>query len=229
MKGKISIIVILIILSGTFFALDMEQYLTLDHLKQSRDTFQNIYHESPWQIAGAFFMIYISVVALNLPGATVLGLAGGAIFGFTAGTVLISFASTIGATIACFISRYLFRNFVERKFANIYAKVDSGIQREGSFYLFSMRLIPAIPFFVINLVMGLTNMPLKKFYLISQVGMLPGTMVYVNAGKELSKIDSLSGIFSPGLIAAFVFLGIFPFVVRKVLSLVRKTRVVDKL
>ena len=154
----------------------------------------------------------------RIPGAAVLTLAGGALFGFVVGTVVVSFASTIGATLACFVSRFLLREWVQKKFGDKLQSVNKGIEDEGAFYLFTMRLIPIFPFFVINLVMGLTRMPLRTFYWVSQVGMLPGTMVYINAGKELAKIDSLSGILSPSLLISFAILGLFPLTVKKLMK-----------
>jgi uncharacterized membrane protein YdjX (TVP38/TMEM64 family) len=145
-------------------------------------------------------------------------LAGGGLFGFWTGLVVISFASSIGATLACLVARYLLGNAVQRKFGDKLDKLNEGIEREGSFYLFTMRLIPYIPFVAINLMMGLTKMPLRTFYIVSQIGMLPGTMVYVNAGKELAKIDSLSGILSPTLLVSFALLGIFPIVIKKIIQ-----------
>ena len=163
-------------------------------------------------------LIYIVVTALSLPGAAVMTLAGGALFGFVVGTIVVSFASTIGATLACFVSRFLLREWVQKKFGDKLKSINKGIQDEGAFYLFTMRLIPVFPFFVINLVMGLTKMSLLTFYWVSQVGMLPGTMVYINAGKELAKIESLSGILSPSLLISFTILGIFPITVKKLMS-----------
>jgi uncharacterized membrane protein YdjX (TVP38/TMEM64 family) len=153
-----------------------------------------------------------------LPGAAVLTLAGGALFGLWTGVLAVSFASTIGATLACFVSRFLLRDWVQGKLGSKLSTVNDGIEKEGAFYLFTMRLIPAFPFFMINLLMGLTKMPLRTFYWVSQLGMLPGTMVYINAGKELAKIDSLSGILSPGLIFSFVLLGLFPISVKKLMA-----------
>jgi uncharacterized membrane protein YdjX (TVP38/TMEM64 family) len=164
-------------------------------------------------------LMYILVTSLSLPGAAVMTLAGGALFGLLTGTVVVSFASTIGATLACFVSRFILRDWVQGKFGDKLKTVNEGIEKEGAFYLFTLRLIPVFPFWLINLVMGLTKMPLKNFYLVSQIGMLPGTMVYVNAGKELARIESLSGILSPGLILSFVLLGIFPIITKKLLSL----------
>ncbi|NDV28841.1 TVP38/TMEM64 family protein [Desulfovibrio sp. JC010] len=224
MKNKILIIMFLVLVAALFFVFDLDRFLTLEYLKNSRQEFQVFYDQNPFLTVFSFFLIYVIVVGVNLPGATVLGLAGGALFGFTVGVLIISFASTIGATLACFFSRYLFRDYVQQKFGDRLEKVNRGIEEEGPFYLFTMRLIPAIPFVVINLVMGLTPMRLKTFYWVSQLGMLPGTMVYVNAGKELGRIDSLSGIVQPGVLFSFVLLGLFPLVVKKVMGLVKKHR-----
>ncbi|WP_027178625.1 TVP38/TMEM64 family protein [Maridesulfovibrio bastinii] len=224
MKSRISIIIFIAALAIIFFAFDLQHYLTLEYLKSSRTFLQNLFNDYPVKTSAAFFFIYVFVVAVNLPGATVLGLAGGAIFGFITGTLLISFASSIGATIGCFVSRYIFRNFVEMRFKEVYDKINKGIESEGPFYLFTMRLIPAIPFVVINLVMGLTKMPLKTFYWVSQIGMLPGTMVYANAGNELGKIHSAKAVFSPELIISFLLLGLFPLIVKKVMKQIRKRR-----
>lgn len=224
MKKKILILIFLAAILAAFFLFDLDKFLTLDYIKNSQQEFQGFYDHNPFLTVFSFFMIYVVVVGVNLPGAAVLGLAGGALFGFTVGVVTISFASTIGATLACFFSRNLFRDYVQRKFGDRLEKVNKGIEEEGAFYLFTMRLIPAIPFVVINLVMGLTPMKLRTFYWVSQVGMLPGTMVYVNAGKELGKIDSLSGIVQPSLIISFAVLGLFPLVVRKAVAFVKASR-----
>ncbi len=218
-------IIIFILLAAAvtlFFILDLNSYFSLEYLKESKEAFADIYHRDPVMVIGIYMAIYITVTALSLPGAAVMTLAGGFLFGFVAGTITISFASTIGATLACFVARFLLGNWVQERFGDRLKTVNEGIEREGSFYLFTMRLIPAIPFFAINLVMGLTRMPLWKFYLVSQIGMLPGTMVYVNAGKQIADIESLSGILSPGLILSFVLLGIFPLLVKKIIQFVRK-------
>ncbi len=169
--------------------------------------------------------IYILVTSLSLPGAAVMTLLGGALFGLGVGTIVVSFASTIGATFACFVSRYLLQNWVQGKFGDKLKTVNEGVEKEGLFYLFTLRLIPVFPFWMINLVMGLTKMRLRTFYWVSQLGMLPGTMVYVNAGKELAKIDSLKGILSPGLIISFVILGLFPITVKKLMALYKSRRI----
>ncbi|MBI9111329.1 TVP38/TMEM64 family protein [Maridesulfovibrio ferrireducens] len=228
MKNKILIFILLLAGVFLFFAFDFDRFLTLDYLKSSRQEFQSFYELYPFGSIFSFFVIYVVIVGLNLPGAAVLGLAGGALFGFTVGVVTISFASSIGATIACFFSRYLFRDYVQRRFGDKLEKVNNGIKNEGAFYLFTMRLIPAIPFVVINLVMGLTPMRLRTFYWVSQIGMLPGTMVFVNAGKELGKISSVSGILQPSLIISFIILGLFPLFVRKAVSFA-KERSINKI
>lgn len=201
-----------------FQALGLGRYLTLDYLKDSQDKFIQLYSENRLTVIGVYLAVYIAVAALSLPGAAVMTLAGGFMFGFWVGLVLVSFASSIGATLACFVARFLLRDWVQNKFGNKLAAINRGIEREGAFYLFSLRLVPIFPFFVINLAMGLTRMNLLTFYWVSQVGMLPGTMVYVNAGKELGKIESLSGILSPGLVLSFVILGLFPITAKKLLN-----------
>lgn len=215
---KAIIVLIMIGLIATFKFLGLGRYLTLSYLKKSQADFVLLYAENRMFVIASYMLIYIVVTAMSLPGAAVLTLAGGGLFGFVPGTVIVSFASTIGATLACFVSRFLLREWVQNKFGDKLAAINEGIEKEGAFYLFSLRLVPIFPFFVINLVMGLTRMRLLTFYWVSQVGMLAGTMAYVNAGKELAKIDSLGGILSPGLIISFVILGLFPITVKKLLG-----------
>ncbi len=205
-----------------FFYFDLHQYLSLDYLKESQEKFQNLYKANKVTVIGVYVLVYIVVTALSLPGAAVLTLAGGGLFGFWVGLVAVSFASTIGATIACGVSRFLLQDWVQNRFGDKLKMINEGIDKEGAFYLFSLRLIPVVPFFVINLVFGLTRIPLLRFFWVSQLGMLAGTAVYVNAGKELGKIDSLGGILSPGLILSFVILGLFPISVKKIMALYRK-------
>lgn len=218
---KIAIIGVLVCVVAAFFALDLGQYLTLDYLKQSQEKFQALYHENKFSVLGSYIAIYIVVTALSLPGAAVMTIAGGLFFGLAVGTIAASIASTIGATLACFVARTLLRDWVYKKFGDKLQTINEGIDREGGFYLFTVRLIPIFPFFIINLVMGLTRMPLRTFFWVSQLGMLPVTMVYVNAGKEIGKIDSLAGILSPTLIASFVILGLFPITVKKVMQFIK--------
>lgn len=205
-----------------FKVLGLGQYLSLDYLKISQDKFTQIYASHRLPVIAAYMAIYIMVTALSLPGAVVMTLAGGAMFGFWVGVLVVSFASTVGATLACFVARFLLRDWVQNKFGEKLTRINTGIEKEGSFYLFSLRLVPIFPFFVINLAMGLTPMKLWTFYWVSQIGMFPGTMVYVNAGKELGRLESLSGILSPGLIISFIILGLFPITVKKLLYLYKK-------
>ena len=215
----VAAIVVAVIL---FKVLGLGHYLTLDYLKASQDKFSQLYGENRFAVIAAYMAIYITVTALSLPGAAVMTLAGGAMFGFWIGFVVVSFASTIGATLACFVARFLLRDWVQNRFGDKLSTINNGIEKEGAFYLFSLRLVPIFPFFVINLAMGLTTMKLLTFYWVSQIGMLPGTMAYVNAGKELGQIESLSGILSPGLILSFVILGVFPITVKKLLTFYKK-------
>jgi len=205
-----------------FRYLDLGHYLSLEYLKASQSKFQALYQAKRLTVVAAYMGIYIAVTALSLPGAAVLTLAGGAFFGLWGGTVAVSFASTIGATLACAVSRFLLQNWVQKNFGDKLSAVNRGIEKEGEFYLFSLRLVPIFPFFVINLVMGLTRMRLFTFFWVSQIGMLAGTMVYVNAGKELAKIESLSGIISPGILFSFAVLGLFPVTMKKLLALYKR-------
>ena len=219
---KIAIVAAIVTLAVLFKVFDLGQYLSLSYLKASRDSFAQLYAQHRVLIIAGYMLIYITATALSLPGATVLTLAGGALFGLLAGTVIISFASSIGATLACLVARFVLRDWVQKRFGDKLAAINRGIAEEGAFYLFTLRLIPVFPFFVINLAMGLTRMPLRTFYWVSQLGMLPGTIVYVNAGKELGRIDSLSGILSPSLLVSFAILGLFPITAKKLMSWYRR-------
>lgn len=222
---KIGIVALILVLIAAFKILHLDQYFTLSYIKASQEKFQAIYLENRVLVIGSYMAIYILVTSLSLPGAAVMTLLGGALFGLGVGTIVVSFASTIGATFACFVSRYLLQNWVQGKFGDKLKTVNEGVEKEGLFYLFTLRLIPVFPFWMINLVMGLTKMRFRTFYWVSQLGMLPGTMVYVNAGKELAKIDSLKGILSPGLIISFVILGLFPITVKKLMALYKSRRI----
>jgi len=222
--NRIIIILVVIIVIAVFRIFDLGQYLSLSYIKESQEGFRRLYGEHRIIVISAYMAIYILVTSLSLPGAAVMTLAGGALFGLALGTVLVSFASTIGATLACIVSRFILRDWVQKKAGDKFRTVNEGIEKEGSFYLFTLRLIPVFPFWLINLVMGLTKIPIGRYYWVSQAGMLPGTLVYVNAGKELGKIDSLSGILSPGLIVSFIILGLFPLTAKKLIALYKSKK-----
>ncbi len=219
---KILIILGIIVLVGAFFAFDLQRYLTLAELKARQEAFQAYYAAHQLLTLSAYFLIYVAVTALSLPGAAVMTLAGGALFGFWPALVVVSFASSIGATLAFLVSRFLLRDWVQARFGERLQAVNAGVKREGAFYLFSLRLVPLFPFFVINLVLGLTPMRAWTFYGVSQLGMLAGTAVYINAGTQLGQIASLSGILSPGLLLSFVLLGLFPLFAKKVLDMLKQ-------
>ena len=204
-----------------FFTFDLDRLLTLDALKAGQATFAAGYDASPWWVAGAYLLLYVAVTALSLPGAAVMTLAGGALFGLWVGTLLVSFASSIGATLAFLASRWLLRDWVQGRYGERLAAVNAGMAKDGAFYLFTLRLVPVLPFFVINLLMGLTPIKTRTFYGVSQVGMLAGTLVYVNAGTQLARLDSLSGILSPELVASFALLGVFPWLAKRLVTLVQ--------
>ena len=216
---------LLVLLMAGFFIFDLGQYLSLASLKAQQASLNAQVAAHPWLAAGLFFVLYVAVTALSLPGAALRTLVAGALFGLLGGFVLVSFASTLGATLAMLISRFLLRDWVQAKFGQRLAAIDQGIAREGASYLFALRLVPVFPFFLINLAMGLTRLPVRTFWWVSQLGMLPGTLVYVNAGRELGQLDSLAGILSPGLLGAFVLLGLLPLVSRKVLDWVKAREV----
>jgi len=222
---KITIVAVLAALIAAFFYFDLNTYLTLEGLKGSIDDFRQWRDASPVLVLGGFFLIYVTVTALSLPGAAILTLTAGALFGLVEGLLLASFASSLGALLAFLVSRYILRDTIKRKFPDRLASIDKGIEREGAFYLFTLRLVPLFPFFLINLLMGLTAIKSWTFYWVSQIGMLAGTFVYVNAGTQLSQLESLQGILSFDLILSFVLLGIFPLIAKTIISVIKKQRV----
>ena len=215
MKSKpiVAAILVIVIVYG-FFALDLGRYLSLDYLQGSQLGFTQWYAEQPLAVGLGYFALYVLATALSLPGAAILTLGAGAIFGFTWGLLIVSFASSLGATLAFLLARFVLRDALTARFARRLADINRGISQDGAFYLFSLRLVPLIPFFVINLVMGLTQMRTAVFYAVSQLGMLAGTAVYVNAGTQLSQLTSLNGLLSPALLASFVLLAAFPWIAR---------------
>ena len=225
---KLLVLVILAALVAAFFLLDLHHWLTLDGLKSSLDQFEHWRNQAPLLTAGSFFLLYVIVAALSLPGAAVMTLAAGALFGLLQGLILVSFASSIGATLAFLVSRYLLHDTVQSRFGNRLASINSGIERDGAFYLFTLRLVPAFPFFLINLLMGLTPIKAHTFYWVSQIGMFAGTFVYVNAGTQIAQLESLSGILSPELLISFALLGLFPLLAKKALSWVQRRRAYAK-
>ncbi len=208
-----------------FWFFDLDRYLTLEGIKATQAQLDTWRSDAPLLTAFSFLIIYIIVTALSLPGAAVLTLAAGAFFGLLWGVLIVSFASTIGATLAFLVARFILRDSVQSRFGDRLQTINRGIEREGAFYLFTLRLVPVFPFFLINLLMGLTPIRTWTFYWISQVGMLAGTIVYVNAGTQLAQIDSLSGILSPGLMVSFAILGLFPLIGKKVVDWLKKRRV----
>ncbi|HUQ29665.1 MAG TPA: FAD-dependent oxidoreductase [Usitatibacter sp.] len=219
-KGKLLVLALIVALVAAFFVFDLRQYISIEYFQSRREAIEGYFQSNPLQTGLAFFAVYVAVTGLSLPGAAILTLVAGAIFGLLWGVVIVSFASTLGATLAFLASRYLLRDWVQAKFGDKLKPVNEGVAREGAFYLFALRLVPAFPFFVINLVMGLTPIRTPTFYWVSQVGMLAGTIVYVYAGTQLGQFR-----ISAGLIAAFVLLGIFPLVAKKILDAYKARRV----
>ena len=209
---KVVLVGLVVTVIVIFYAFDLGHYLTLDYIKEQQHQIETFYTENKFLTLASYFVLYILVTGASLPGATVLTLAAGAIFGLLTGLILVSFASTIGASLAFVISRYLFRESVESRFGSSLSAINDGIEKDGAFYLFALRLVPAFPFFVINLAMGLTPIKLKTFYWVSQLGMLAGTIVYVNAGTQLALINSASEILNAGLIFSFILLAMLPFI-----------------
>ena len=224
-RSRLLVLVALAVLIAAFFALGGHEYLRFEHLKSQLAAAQSYYRSNRFEVVAGYFVLYVLVAGLSLPGAVPMTLIGGAIFGLHWGTVLVSFASSIGATLAFLASRFILRDWVQQRFDRHLRAINDGIAKDGGFYLFTLRLIPAIPFFAINLAMGLTPIRAWRFYWVSQLGMLAGTIVYVNAGTQLAAIESASGILSPGLIGAFLLLGFFPLIAKRILDLVKARRV----
>ncbi len=222
---KIIVLLVLGLAITAFFMFDLGRYLDLDFLKRQQIAIEAYRQHHPLLTIGLYFLAYVVVTGLSLPGAAVMTLLGGAIFGLLWGTLIVSFASTIGATLAFLASRLLFRDTVQQRFGDRLRAVNRGVARDGAFYLFALRLVPVFPFFAINLLMGLTPIRTWTFYWVSQIGMLAGTLVYVNAGTQLARLDSLDGIRSPAILGSFALLAIFPFIAKRVLAAFEARRV----
>lgn len=215
MKLKIILISLIAILIFVFFYFGLHQYANLDTLKTQQTNITEYKNTYPFAAACIFFIAYIAITGLSLPGAAIMTLAGGAVFGLLIGVLLVSFASTIGATLAFLSARFLFRESLQEKFSERLHIINQGIKKDGAFYLFTLRLVPAFPFFIVNLVMGLSSIKTLTFFFVSQLGMLAGTIVYIYAGTQLAQITSLKDIFSGELILSFTLLGLFPLIAKK--------------
>lgn len=222
---KLIIAALLLAAMLAFLALDLGRYFSLAFIKDSQSSFQALFEKHPAGVTLAFFAAYVAVTALSLPGATLMTLAAGAGLGLVLGTVVVSFASTLGATLAMLTARYLLRGSIQARFGRRLADIDKGMEKEGAFYLFTLRLLPVVPFFVLNLLMGLTRIRTWTYFWVSQLGMLAATLVYVNAGTQLARVDSLRSIASPALLASFALLGVLPLFVNRGLRLFRRRRV----
>ncbi len=222
---KFFVLLVILALVAAFFIFDLDQLLTLEAIKSRQAEFEQLKATSPVMVSLVFFGLYVLVTALSLPGAALMTLVAGALFGLVWGLVLVSFASTIGATLAFLVSRYLLKETVQNRFGDRLAPINKGIEREGAFYLFTLRLVPVFPFFLINILMGLTPIRTITYYWVSQVGMLAGTVVYVNAGTQLARIDSLGGIISLPLLLSFALLGLFPLIAKKIIDWLKKRKV----
>lgn len=218
-RRRLALAMALLGLVVAWFALDLGRFLRLEEIQVRRAALAGAFRARPATTAAVFFALYVAVAALSIPGAAVLTVAAGAIFGLARGTILVSVASTIGATLAFLSSRYLFRGAVEARLGDRLRAVDEGVARDGAAYLFGLRLVPVFPFFVVNLLLGLTRLPATTFAWVSQLGMLPATIVFVNAGTRLAEIRSLDGVLSPGVLAAFALLGLLPVAARLLLRM----------
>ena len=209
---------------AAYFVFDLGQYLSLENFKASQADIVAAKDANPALYIAGFFLLYVAVTGLSIPGAAIMSLVAGALFGVVLGTLIVSFASTMGATLAFLSSRYLLRDWVQGKFGERLRAVDDGLEKDGAFYLFTLRLIPVFPFFVFNLLMGLTRIKTGTFFWVSQIGMLPATIVFVNAGTQISRIESTAGLLSPTLIASFVALAFFPWAAKGIVAVVKRSR-----
>lgn len=209
---------------AAYFIFDLGQILSLENFKASQAEIVAAKDANPALYIAGFFLLYVAVTGLSIPGAAIMSLVAGALFGVVIGTVVVSFASTMGATLAFLSARYVLRDWVQARFGERLRSIDDGLEKDGAFYLFTLRLIPIFPFFVINLLMGLTRIKTPTFFWVSQLGMLPATIVFVNAGTQISRIESTAGLLSPTLIASFVALAFFPWVAKGIVALVKRGR-----
>jgi len=223
--SKLLLIATLIITVFLFFTLDLQKYMSLENLKSSKIIYVSIYDTNPNLFLFIFFIIYTLITSFSLPGATILTLAGGTIFGFIKGTIVVSFASTIGATLAMLISRFLLKEWLQNRFSKQMKKINYGVEKDGGYYLFTLRLIPIMPFFAVNLGMGLTSIRMRTFFWVSQLGMLPATLLYVNAGSRLGDLRSIGDVLSPVFLGSFLALGFFPILAKKIFQSLKLLRV----
>ena len=227
-RKRVLLVTAIAIAIVAFFYFDVQEFFSLEYVKSQQAAGATYYAANRWQTIAIYVAVYVSVAALSLPGAAILTLGAGVLFGLPAGTIIASFASSIGATLAMLAARFVLRDSVQSRFGDRLKAINQGVEKDGAFYLFALRLVPVFPFFVINLVMGLTKIPAHTFYWVSQVGMLAGTIVYVNLGTQLARIDSLAFVLKPGLLLSFVLLGLFPLIAKKVVLAVKARRVYAK-
>ncbi len=227
-RKRLLLLAVIAIAIAAFFFFDLGRFFNLEYLKSQQAVIAEYYAANRWQTIAIYFAVYVAVAALSLPGAAIMTLAAGAMFGLLAGTIIVSFASSIGATLAMLAARFVLRDSVQSKFGDRLKAINAGVEKDGAFYLFALRLVPIFPFFVINLVMGLTKIPARTFYWVSQLGMLAGTVVYVNVGTQLAQIDSLAGVLKPGLLISFVLLGLFPLIAKKIVETIKARKVYAK-
>ncbi len=224
MNKKILLVLLLALAIGAYFVFDLGHTLSIANFKAQQGQIVAFKDANPLLCAGAFFLIYIAVTGLSIPGAAIMTLIAGALFGLVTGTIIVSFASAIGATLAFLGSRYVLRDWVQGKFGERLRAIDDGLAKDGAFYLFTLRLIPVFPFFLVNLLMGLTRIHTWTYYWVSQIGMILGTVVFVNAGTQISRITSTAGLLSPTLLGSFIALAIFPWIARWLVSFIQRNR-----
>lgn len=227
-KNKIIVVALLLLAIASYFLFDLGQYLTLEFAQSRLASIQQFKNDNFGLAVLIYFTGYVAVAGLSIPGATIVTLLGGAIFGVLWGTLIVSFASSVGATLAFLVSRLLLRDWVEAKFGDYLAPINKGIEKDGNFYLFSIRMVPLFPFFMINLLMGLTTIRTSSFYIVSQLGMLLATVVFVNAGSELTQITSLSGLLSAPVIFSLVLLGVFPLLAKFFINSIARNKMLKK-
>lgn len=226
-KIKIGLLILIMLAIIAFFFYDVQQYATLDYIKAKQQNIFEYYKQNVFFVLVLFIFLYVLVTALSLPVATFLTLLGGALFGFSTGLIIVSFASTIGATLAFLMARFLAQNYVQKYYKKQLSKINKKFKSEGAFYLFALRLVPVFPFFIINVVMGLMTIKTWTFYWVSQLGMLPGTIVYVYAGTQLAQIETFSDITTPSMLIAFALLGLFPLIAKNFVQFMRKDKNYD--